>query len=167
MNPAHVMDAFNVLGYGALPTARNKNGKASTTSAAVPSGIAGSRELRCAVVEIPAEADRVLVIWGDYKRREGGAVTLGYPRHSAGFASGGASTEDSFDELVEAADRRTGAIADAILDELSMHGYTRQVLAIWNRYLGDVARFRGDHQELLMDGCQVFLIEAKKRGIAV
>ena len=117
--------------------------------------------------EIPHEADRVLKIWAGYKRREGGAVTLGYPRHSAGFSSGGASTEDSFDELVEAADRRTGAIADAILDELTLHGYTRQVFAIWNRYLGDVARFRGDQTELLIEGCQVFLIEAKRRGIAV
>lgn len=120
-----------------------------------------------AVDEIPIEAHRVLTIWGNYKRREGGSVTLGYPRHSAGFASGGASTEDSFEELVDAADRRTGAIADAILDEMSLHGYARQVMAIWNRYLGDVARYRGNPAEMLMDGCQVFLIEAKKRGIAV
>lgn len=117
--------------------------------------------------EIPIEANRILVIWGNYKRREGGAVTLGYPRHSAGFASGGASTEDSFNEMVDAADRRTGAIADAILDEMSLHGYTRQVFAIWNRYLGDVARFRGDQIALLIEGCQIFLIEAKRRGIAV
>lgn len=117
--------------------------------------------------EIPQEADRILSIWGLYKRREGGAVTLGYPRHSAGFASGGASTEDSFEEMVEAADRRTGAIADAILDEMSLHGHARQVMAIWNRYLGDVARFRGDHGAILIDGCETFLIEAKKRGIAV
>jgi hypothetical protein len=120
-----------------------------------------------AVDEIPIEAHRVLTIWGNYKRKEGGAVTLGYPRHSAGFSSGGASTEDSFEEMVEAADRRTGAIADAILDEMSLHGYARQVLAIWNRYLGDVARFRGDPAEILIDGCRSFLIEAKKRGIAV
>lgn len=119
------------------------------------------------MTEIPAEAERVLVIWASYKRREGGTVTLGYPRHSAGFTSGGASTEDSFDELVERADRRTGAIADAILDELSLHGYNRQVMAIWNRYLGDVARFRGDPGELLQEGCRVFLIEARRRGIAV
>lgn len=117
--------------------------------------------------EIPIEAHRVLLIWGNYKRHEGGAVTLGYPRHSAGFSSGGASTEDSFEEMVEAADRRTGAIADAILDEMSLHGYARQVLAILNRYLGDVARFRGDPAEILIDGCRSFLIEAKKRGIAV
>ena len=116
---------------------------------------------------IPLEADRVLSIWGEYKRREGGAVTMGYPRHSAGFSSGGASTEDSFEELVEAADRRTGAIADAILDEMSLHGYARQVMAIWNRYLGDVARFRGDQGEMLLDGCRAFLVEARRRGIAV
>lgn len=120
-----------------------------------------------AVDEIPIEAHRVLTIWGNYKRKEGGAVTLGYPRHSAGFSSGGASTEDSFEEMVEAADRRTGAIADAILDEMSLHGHARQVMAIWNRYLGDVARFRGDHGAILIDGCETFLIEAKRRGIAV
>lgn len=117
---------------------------------------------------IPIEADRVLCIWGEYKRREGGAVTLGYPKRSAGLVSGGASTEDSFDELVEAADRRTGAIADAILDQMSRDGsHARHVLAIWNRYLGDVARFRGDPSEILAEGCTVFLIEAKRRGIAV
>lgn len=117
--------------------------------------------------EIPHEADRILRIWGDYKRREGGVVANGYPRHSAGFASGGASTEESFEHMVEAADRRTGAIADAILDDMSLHGHARQVMAIWNRYMGDVARFRGDSGELLFDGCQTFLIEAKRRGIAV
>lgn len=120
------------------------------------------------MTEIPAEADRVLVIWGNYKRREGGTVTLGYPRHSAGFTSGGASTEDTFEEMVERADRRTGAISDAILDEMGRDGtHARHVLAIWNRYLGDVARFRGDPSELLIEGCRVFLIEARRRGIAV
>ena len=119
-------------------------------------------------VVIPLEADRVLCIWGEYKRREGGAVTLGYPKRSAGLVSGGASTEDSFDELVEAADRRTGAISDAILDQMSRDGsHARHVLAIWNRYLGDVARFRGDPSEILAEGTTVFLIEARRRGIAV
>lgn len=116
--------------------------------------------------QIPVEADRVLTIWSNYKRREGGTVSSGYPRHSAGFTSGGASTDDSFEEMVERADRRTGAIADAILDEMSLHGYTVQVMAIWNRYLGDVARFRGDQGEMLAEGCAVFLIEARRRGIA-
>ena len=117
---------------------------------------------------IPDEADRVLTIWGRYKRAEGGAVTLGYPRHSAGFISGGLSTDESFTEMVERADRRTGAISDAILDQMSRDGsHARHVLAIWNRYLGHVARFRGDPGELLVEGCCVFLIEARKRGIAV
>ena len=40
-------------------------------------------------------------------------------------------------------------------------------MAIWNRYLGDVARFRGCPADLLEDGCETFLIEAKRRGIAV
>lgn len=116
---------------------------------------------------IPSEADRILTIWGRYKRREGGTVTLGYPSHSAGFVSGGSSNEDTFEELVGKADKRTGAISDAILDEMSLHGYTRQVMAIWNRYLGDVSRMRGCQTELLVEGCQVFLMEARRRGIAV
>lgn len=160
---ALALDVSAAQNFGARPTAQKVSGQVLTMSGAATNG----QRSRCAVVEVPAEAERVLRIWAAYKRREGGAVTLGYPRHSAGFASGGASTEDSFDELVERADRRTGAIADAILDELSMHGYTRQVMAILNRYLGDVARLRGDQTEMLIDGCQVFLIEARKRGIAV
>lgn len=115
---------------------------------------------------IPLEADRVLRIWGAWKRREHGAPPLGYPRHSAGFSSGGASTEDSFSELVERADRRTGAIADAILDEMGHFGATLQVMAIWNRYFADVARFRGDVSQHLVDGCVAFLVEARRRGIA-
>lgn len=117
--------------------------------------------------QIPLEADRILRIWADYKRAEGGVVTLGYQRHSAGLNSGGASTQDSFDELVAKADRYTGKISDLILEEMENTGYTRQVMAIWNQYRANVVRFRGDPSEMLADGCRVFLIEAKKRGIAV
>lgn len=81
---------------------------------------------------------------------------------------GAGKTEDSFEEMVERADKRTGAIADAILDQMSLDGtHARHVLAIWNRYLGDVARFRGDPSEILAEGTMVFLIEARRRGIAV
>lgn len=116
---------------------------------------------------IAPEADRILTIWGNYKRREGGTVAMGYPKRSAGFVSGGASTEDSFEEMVEAADRRTGAIADAILDDLWNQGYTIMVMAIWNKYFGDVAKFRGNHKSALSDACSLFLIAAKKKGIAL
>lgn len=116
---------------------------------------------------IPAEADRVLRIWAEYKRNEGGVVTLGAPRHSAGFVCGGASTVDSFDELVSKADRYTGKISDLILEDMENTGYMRQVMAIWNHYRADVVRFRGSQAEMLADGCRVFLIEAKRRGIAV
>lgn len=167
MNHTLAMDVSAALCCSGSPSAAKRSGPAPSTKSAASSGVSESRCCAVIDVEIPCEADRVLRIWGQYKRREGGVVTLGYPRHSAGFCSGGASTEDSFDELVDAADRRTGAIADAIIDELSLHGYTRQMFAIWNRYLGDVARFRGDYAALLADGCQVFLIEAKRRGIAV
>lgn len=163
MSQSLVMDAPIGFRLGALPTALNRNGPALSTKSAANNG----RTKGDVMIEIPAECDRVLVIWASYKRREAGAVTLGYPRHSAGFSSGGASTEDSFEELVERADRRTGAISDAILSEMELHGYQRQVMAIWNRYLGDVARFRGDPGEMLVDGCAVFLIEARRRGIAV
>ena len=114
--------------------------------------------------QIPLEADRVLRIWAEWKRNEGGSVTTGYPRHSAGFVSGGASS--SFEDLVDAADRRTGAISDAILDEMSLCGHTRQVMAIWNQYMNDVARYRGDPGAMLAEGCILFLVEARRRGVA-
>ena len=118
-------------------------------------------------IGIPLEADRVLRIWADYKRAEGGVVTLGYTRRSAGLESGGASTTDSFDEMAAKADRYTGKISDLILEEMEETGYMQQVMAIWNQYRADVARFRGDPGKMLADGCRVFLIEAKRRGIAV
>lgn len=117
------------------------------------------------VIGIPAEADRVLRIWAIWKRAETGNIGRGYPKQSAGFVGGGYSSD--FDEMVERADRRTGAISDAILDEMGRTGYHRQQLAIWNKFLGDTARFRGDCEQILEDACRMFLIEAKRRGIAV
>ena len=158
MSQSLAISAISVQRYSVLRTVQRESGPDSKTK----------NDARIGSQMIPAEADRVLTIWGRYKRREGGQVTSGYPRHSAGFISGGASTEDSFEEMVERADRRTGAISDAILDEMSRDGsHARHVLAIWNRYLGDVARFRGDPSEILTEGCRVFLIEARRRGIAV
>lgn len=116
---------------------------------------------------IDIECHRVLQIWGEWKRAEGGVVTLGYPRKSAGLECVGPRGDDAFDHRVEAADRRTGVISEAILGEMEIRGYRQQVMAIWNRYFGEVARFRGDRTEMLMDGCRVFLVEAKRRGIAV
>lgn len=117
------------------------------------------------VIEIPAEADRVLRIWAIWKKAETGNIGRGYPKQSAGFVGGGYSSD--FDEMVERADRRTGAISDAILDEMGRTGYHRQQLAIWNKFLGDTARFRGDCEQLLEEGCRMFLIEARRRGIAI
>ncbi len=113
--------------------------------------------------EIPAEAHRILQIWAEWKRAEGGVVTLGYPRKSAGLECVGPRGDDAFDHRVEAADRRTGVIAETILD----HMPAPQCMAIWNRYFCDVARFRGNPELVLIDGCQAFLVEARRRGIAV
>ncbi len=90
-------------------------------------------------------------------------VTLGYPRKSAGLECVGPRGDDAFEHRVEAADRRTGVIAEAILDQLP----PPQCMAIWNRYFCDGARFRGNPELVLIDGCRAFLVEAKKRGIAV
>ena len=113
--------------------------------------------------EIPAEAHRILQIWAEWKHAEGGVVTLGYPRKSAGLECVGPRGDDAFEHRVEAADRRTGVIAEAILDQLP----PPQCMAIWNRYFCDGARFRGNPELVLIDGCRAFLVEAKKRGIAV
>jgi len=117
-------------------------------------------------VGIHSEADRILRIWGTWKHCEGGVVALGYPKRSAGFDCGGASTEDSFDELVSAADRRTGAISEAILDDMGRDGLTVQVMAIWCRYYADVWRMRQPY-EMLVGGTIEFLIRARRKGIAV
>ena len=119
------------------------------------------------IKSIPAEADRCLQIWAEYKNREGGVVTLGYPKRAACFFSGGASTEDSCGELEDWADRRTGAIADKILDDMSEKGLTLQVMAIWSHYYVDVFHINRNPYETLIDGCINFLIEAKRKGIAL
>lgn len=119
------------------------------------------------VIEIPAEADRVLQIWANWKKHETNTYGRGLPKESTGFTGRGYYYGETFDELVERADRRTGAISDAILDEMGRTGYHRQQLAIWNKYLGDTARFCGDCEQILDEACRMFLIEAKRRGIAV
>jgi len=111
---------------------------------------------------IPPEADRLLTIWRQWTLADPGSVTKGFPSRSAGFLGGGYSQD--FDDMVERADKRVGAIADAILNEMARTGYQSQVLAIWNRYLAAVVRSAPGQD--LTDGCQVFLIEAKRRGIA-
>lgn len=114
---------------------------------------------------IPPEADRLLTIWRQWTLADPGSVTKGFPSRSAGFLGGGYSQD--FDDMVERADKRVGAIADAILNEMARTGYQSQVLAIWNKYLAKVVKVRGNEPELLFDGCRMFLIEAKRRGIAV
>ena len=110
------------------------------------------------------EADRVLRIWAEWKGKEGGVLTLGYPKRSAGLDCGGSCSEETFDLMVAKEDAKTGAIADVILDDLAKINQ-RWYLAIWNRYVTDVYSFRGDVSEVLAEAVLEFTIKARRRGI--
>lgn len=57
-----------------------------------------------------------LIGWGEWRRRNHGAVTRGYPSKSSGVESGGGSEE--FDHMVEREDSKAAAICDTVIDDL-------------------------------------------------
>jgi hypothetical protein len=67
---------------------------------------------------------------------------LGYPSKSAFLRSGGASTDDAFEIMLEEADLRVIIAIDSIIDGLPK----TQVMAINARYLGSIKPRDYEHQ---------------------
>lgn len=109
---------------------------------------------------VAPEADRLLTNWGRWRRIPEGPDTF---KSSPVFISGGISSEDAFDHLCEAADHHAAEIADAIIDGMEIvHKVVLQHVyeaAVWN-----LRRMAIEDQLLQASG--VFLVEARKRGIA-
>lgn len=99
-----------------------------------------------------------LIGWGEWRRRNHGAVTRGYPSKSSGLESGGGSEE--FDHMVEREDSKAAAICDTVIDDLAylyrvtleseyiMHGVFRSGLQ--------------NTQDLLTDAQAAFWAKAKR-----
>jgi len=97
--------------------------------------------------------------WAKWMRRDDG--DLGYPRASAGFASGGISC---WDDLVESIDSQKVLSIDAAIDSLP----PVQACAIHHCYLTSVYRFgRMSYAEALDRAHDGLLVILPARGVVV
>jgi hypothetical protein len=104
--------------------------------------------------------DRLLQILDDWKLwMQQPSHKLGYPSKSAFLQSGGASTNDAFEIMLEEADLRVIIAIDSIIDGLPK----TQVMAINARYLGSIKPRDYEHQlDMAMDN---ILTLASKRDL--
>ena len=94
----------------------------------------------------------------DHKEIE---AMVGYPTKSAGFWSGGSSSADSFDEMVEAEDLKCVLLVDRCVRDLDGQHYA----AICNHYLAAVWRHRGEPKTILEESLCRIREQAKKLGV--
>ena len=81
----------------------------------------------------------------------------GYPKRSAGFSTGGASSEDAFEHMCEASDSQKGEAVNTIV--CSLGNGDQLILSAYyiDGYQGRPAA--------VQDATEHFYIAAKKRGI--
>lgn len=96
-----------------------------------------------------------LIGWGEWRRKNRGSVTRGYPSKSAGIESGGGSEE--FDNMVEREDSKAAAICDTVIDDLPV--LYRALLAA--EYI-ERCQSRHGHGDDLMDAQAAFWTKAKR-----
>jgi len=88
----------------------------------------------------------LLSLWARWMRHDD--LGLGYPKRSLGMSSGGASTEDSFDELFEGSEREKVRSLDTIINSLE----EGQKKSIYHVYLGSKPPSLQDYKfQLAMD----------------
>ena len=92
------------------------------------------------------EAEEWLRAWASWMRADHAEIEsmCGYPSSSAGFSTGGGSSGDAFDHLVEWADGRMIGLVDSAVRQLDGPHYC----AVANRWLACVWRYRGDPAEI-------------------
>lgn len=96
--------------------------------------------------------------WAFWRKVARGTVTRGYPNHSAGLATGGASSE--FDEMVNEADFTAAKTCDSVIGELpDLYRF-----AIESEYLlqGVIKYNRRSTADLLHDSIVAFWDRSKK-----
>jgi hypothetical protein len=60
--------------------------------------------------------DWYLENWSEWMRKD--SLRLGYPSQSLGFASGGASSDDTFDHMCEAVDLNCARVMNGMIDSI-------------------------------------------------
>lgn len=101
--------------------------------------------------------------WARWMRADHAEIEsmTGFRKSSAGFASGGLSSGETFDHMVEAADLRTIEIIDTCIRALDGQHYG----ALANHYLSCVWSHRGDPVAVLAAAVAKVADMAKKRGV--
>ncbi len=95
------------------------------------------------------EADSWLREWASWMRADRFEIarSVGFSNRSAGFATGGSSSEDAFDHLVDAEDMKVIYLIDRAVRGLDAPHYG----AVVNRWLNCVAWFRGDPAQMYVE----------------
>lgn len=107
-------------------------------------------------IDIPHRVDALLAMWALWMKA--GSVGTGYPKKSAGIASGGINC---WDDLSDEIDAHTVTTVNTILHDLDHRHYA----AISNFYCGKMWNYRGDETETLKAALVAFEKRAVNRGL--
>ena len=114
------------------------------------------------VAEIPAKSDqdqRLDFHLGNWARwMRSGEHVQGYKHGAAGCVGGGYSGD--FDDMVLAADRRSAAIMDSLIQDLP----PAQVCAIHTTWINSVWRFK-DYEATYQRACDNLLVGMNRKGL--
>ena len=107
--------------------------------------------------------DGWLIEWARWMRADHAEINsmCGFKPSSAGFSSGGMSSADTFDHMVEQADLMTIEIIDTCVRALDGQHYG----ALHNQYLGGVWRHRGDPLAVLEAAMRKVEAMARAKGV--
>ena len=107
--------------------------------------------------------DGWLIEWARWMRADHAEINsmCGLKPSSVGFLTGGASSADTFDHMVEQADLTTIEIIDTCVRALDGQHYG----ALHNQYLGGVWRHRGDPLAVLEAAMRKVEAMARAKGV--
>ena len=108
--------------------------------------------------------DAWIVEWARWFRRDHREVErqCGYPKRSAGFSTGGSSSADVFEHMVDEADFKTVKAVDRCIGELDGQHYA----ALMNHYVGGLFNHRGDPAKILLEAVELVARMAEKKGVS-
>ncbi len=112
--------------------------------------------------DIDTEIDWWFQQWGRWMAADHAEIEadVGHRKSSVPFMSGGISSEDSFEHLVDAADLRMIELVDTAISQLSGQHYA----AVCNRYLRCVWSHRGDPIIVLRESMRMVRVYLERLG---